>query len=61
MALMRESTKPQPLWRVEQVAIEAAIGYCNGNIPQAARLLEVSPSTLYRRRETVQEQQEADF
>ncbi len=52
MELMRGSTKPQPLWRVEQAAIDAAVDYCGGNIPQAARLLEVSPSTLYRRRET---------
>lgn len=49
MAMMREAAKPQPLWRVEQAAIDAAIQYCGGNIPHAARLLEVSPSTLYRR------------
>lgn len=49
MTLMREAAKPQPLWAVEQAAIDAAIRYCGGNIPHAARLLEVSPSTLYRR------------
>ena len=49
MKLMRDAAKPQPLWRVEQAAIDAAIDYCGGNIPHAARLLEVSPSTLYRR------------
>lgn len=49
MALMRDAAKPQALWRVEQAAIDAAIQYCGGNIPHAARLLEVSPSTLYRR------------
>ena len=47
--LMRDAAKPQALWRVEQAAIDAAIDYCGGNIPHAARLLEVSPSTLYRR------------
>ncbi len=47
--MMRDAAKPQPLWRVEQAAIDAAIDYCGGNIPHAARLLEVSPSTLYRR------------
>jgi two-component system repressor protein LuxO len=52
MAMMREAAKPQPLWAVEQAAIDAAIRYCGGNIPHAARLLEVSPSTLYRRPKT---------
>lgn len=47
--MMRDAAKPQALWRVEQAAIDAAIDYCGGNIPHAARLLEVSPSTLYRR------------
>ncbi len=47
--MIRDAAKPQPLWRVEQAAIDAAIDYCGGNIPHAARLLEVSPSTLYRR------------
>ncbi len=47
--IMRDAAKPQALWRVEQAAIDAAIDYCGGNIPHAARLLEVSPSTLYRR------------
>jgi two-component system repressor protein LuxO len=39
----------EPLWKTEKRAIEAAIDVCNGNIPQAAGLLEVSPSTLYRK------------
>jgi len=38
-----------PLARVEREAIERAIQHCRGNIPEAARLLEVAPSTLYRR------------
>lgn len=50
--IMRDAARPQPLWRVEQAAIEAALDYCGGNIPHAARLLEVSPSTLYRRPKT---------
>lgn len=39
----------EPLWMVEKRAIWIAIDACNGNIPQAAGLLEVSPSTLYRK------------
>jgi len=38
-----------PLWQVEKAAIENAISYCNDNIPTAAALLGVSPSTLYRK------------
>jgi two-component system repressor protein LuxO len=41
---------PRPLWQVEEEAIAVAIRYCRGNIPRAAALLQVSPSTLYRRR-----------
>lgn len=53
------SSKPQkkemdqseilPLWQVEKEAIEKAIHYCNDNIPSAAVLLGVSPSTIYRK------------
>lgn len=39
-----------PLWMVEKHAIEAAIDFCAGNIPKAAALLEVSPSTIYRKK-----------
>jgi len=39
----------QPLWKIERKAIEQAIEYCDGNITKAAGLLEVSPSTIYRK------------
>lgn len=39
----------RPLAEVERGVILEAIEYCSGNVPQAARLLEVSPSTLYRK------------
>lgn len=42
---------PRPLRLLEREAIDAAIDYCSGNIPRAAALLEVAPSTIYRRRE----------
>lgn len=38
------------LEEVERNAIEQAIKYCNGNIPMAAALLKVSPSTIYRKK-----------
>jgi two-component system, repressor protein LuxO len=40
-----------PLGQLERDYIEATIAQCDGSIPKAARILEVSPSTLYRKRE----------
>lgn len=37
------------LWRIERHAIENAIAESGGSIPRAARVLGVSPSTLYRK------------
>ena len=44
-----EQTEILPLWQVEKEAIEKAIRHCNDNIPNAAALLGVSPSTIYRK------------
>ncbi len=41
----------RPLAIVEREAIEQAIVYCDGNIPKAAALLDVSPSTIYRKKQ----------
>lgn len=41
----------EPLWIVERRAIEGAIIACDGNINRAAGLLEVAPSTIYRKRQ----------
>jgi two-component system repressor protein LuxO len=41
----------RPLAIVEREAIEHAIRACNDNIPRAAALLEVSPSTIYRKKQ----------
>lgn len=41
----------EPLWQVEKAAIERAIALCDGNVPKAAALLEVSASTIYRKKE----------
>jgi len=40
----------RPLWEVEKDAIERAIAACDGNVPRAAAMLEISPSTIYRKR-----------
>jgi len=40
-----------PLWLVEKKAIEAATVFCDDNIPKAAALLDVSPSTIYRKKQ----------
>ena len=39
-----------PLWKVERDVIEKAIEACDGNIPKAAAKLGVSPSTIYRKK-----------
>ncbi|AXS40222.1 hypothetical protein D1F64_09330 [Breoghania sp. L-A4] len=39
------------LSQMERAVIEATIDMCDGSLPKAARILEVSPSTLYRKRE----------
>ena len=40
----------RPLWQVEKDAIEDAIAACDGNIPRAAAMLDISASTIYRKR-----------
>lgn len=49
-----ESGKPmvdalQPMWKVEQEVILMALKHCNGRVRKAAKLLEIDPSTLYRK------------
>ena len=41
----------KPLADVEREVIERAIELCDGNVPKAATLLEVSPSTIYRKKQ----------
>jgi two-component system repressor protein LuxO len=40
-----------PLSKLEREFIEATIESCGGSVPRAAKVLEVSPSTIYRKRE----------
>jgi two-component system, repressor protein LuxO len=46
----RRAAEVKPLWQVEKQAIEQALAVCGGNVPRAAALLEVNPSTIYRRK-----------
>jgi two-component system repressor protein LuxO len=46
-----EGEEVVPLWVIEKRAIEQAIAMCDGNIPKAAELLRISPSTIYRKRQ----------
>lgn len=39
------------LWRIERDVIEGTVAACGGSVPKAAKILGVSPSTLYRKRE----------
>jgi two-component system, repressor protein LuxO len=45
-----DAEKPKSLATIEREAIENAITLCEGNIPWAATLLKVSPSTIYRKK-----------
>ena len=40
----------KPLWQHEQEIIERAIAACGGNVGAAAMHLDISPSTIYRKR-----------
>ncbi len=40
------------LAKMEREFVEATIDHCNGSVPRAAIILDVSPSTIYRKRET---------
>ncbi len=42
----------RPLWITEKETIEAAIAACGGNVPRAAARLEISASTIYRKKMT---------
>lgn len=41
-----------PFWQQEQSIIEAAVTQYDGNISRAAAALEISPSTIYRKRQS---------
>lgn len=39
-----------PFWEQERDIIESALSLCNGNISRAAAALQISPSTIYRKK-----------
>ncbi|MDO6563783.1 sigma-54 dependent transcriptional regulator [Amphritea sp. 1_MG-2023] len=47
----RESDTIEPLWLAEKRIIERAIAQCQGNVPRAAAFLEISASTIYRKKQ----------
>ncbi len=50
LAAAAEAFVGMSLAEAERVVIEATIRACGGSLPKAARVLGVSPSTLYRKR-----------
>ena len=44
-----EKIEIEPLWQVEKRVILHAVEVCDGNVNRAAGLLEVAPSTIYRK------------
>ncbi len=42
----------RPLWMEERDIIERAIAICDNNIPKAAAMLDISPSTIYRKKQS---------
>ena len=45
-----DSSAIRPLWQAEREVIENAIARCGGNVGKAAALLQINPSTVYRKR-----------
>ncbi|MGL6260227.1 sigma-54-dependent transcriptional regulator [Vibrio sp. WXL103] len=41
----------KPMWQVERETIQNAIEFCDGNVLNAAVLLDLSPSTVYRKKQ----------
>ncbi len=50
--VVQTSMEIKPLWLMEKAFIENAIEACAGNITKAAVLLEISPSTIYRKQQS---------
>lgn len=51
----------RPMWQIEREAIQQAIELCDGNVLNAAVLLELSPSTVYRKKQAWETEDEKNF
>jgi len=51
----------RPMWQIEKETILNAIEFCNGNVLNAAVLLELSPSTVYRKKQSWETEDECQF
>ena len=51
----------QPMAVIERDIIEAVIASCKGSVPKASQILQLSPSTIYRKRETWQQIEGAEL
>ncbi|MGF1720980.1 sigma-54 dependent transcriptional regulator [Vibrio kyushuensis] len=48
----------RPMWQIERETIQNAIDFCDGNVLNAAVLLELSPSTVYRKKQAWESEDE---
>lgn len=46
-----EEIEIKPMWLVERETIQQAIKHCDGNVLNAAVLLDLSPATIYRKKQ----------
>ncbi len=53
--VMKSARDIEPLWLIEKNHINNSIKICNGNVAQAAAMLEIGASTLYRKLKEMQE------
>ena len=51
----------QPMAVIERDIIEAVIASCKGSVPKASQILQLSPSTIYRKREAWQQIEGAEM
>jgi len=59
VANTENGTQPvRPMWQIEKEAIQNAIDFCDGNVLNAAVLLELSPSTVYRKKQNWEQEDE---
>ena len=49
---MVEALVGKPLAEIERLVIEATLRRFDGSVPKAARILDLAPSTLYRKIES---------